>query len=60
MQIENPAMIAWFDKSDVYFSVDVGVGEPTNKLHEVQTDIRNTKQMGGGSKDHEGSQWTLQ
>ena len=29
MWIENSAMTAWFDKSDVYFPVDVGVGEPT-------------------------------
>ena len=33
MQIENSAMTAWFDKGDVYFSVDVGEGEPTIKLH---------------------------
>ena len=33
MWIENSAMTAWFDKNDVYFSVDVGVGEPTIKLH---------------------------
>ena len=33
MWIENSAMTAWSDKGDVYFPVDVGVGEPTIKLH---------------------------
>ena len=33
MQIENSAMTAWFGESDVDFSVDVSVGEPTTELH---------------------------
>ena len=33
MWIDNPAMTAWFNKSGIYFSVDVGVVEPTIKLH---------------------------
>ena len=44
MQIENSAMTAWFDKSDVYFSVDVGVGGTHNSTTyngEVQTNIIN-------------------
>ena len=33
MWIDNSAMTAWFNKSGVYFSVDIGVGGPTIKLH---------------------------
>ena len=45
-------MTAWFDKSDVYFSVDVDGGEPTTKLHTMvrYKQISGTRKMNGREK----------